>query len=137
MKLIKHDSFFSDPWTDLDRLLESSFPELYQWSPVRGGRSRSIPLDLYEEADQRVVRMELPGVRKNDMEIELENAVLTIRATRKEKENGEESEIRLNRSVTVGDDVNADKVTAQLENGILTISLPKREQAKPKQITIS
>lgn len=138
MKLIKHDSFFSDPWTDLDRFLEGSFPELYQWSPRRTeGRDRSIPLDLYEDAEQRVVRMELPGIRKKDIEIELENAVLTVRARRVEKENGTESEIRLSRSVTVGDDVNADKVSAELENGLLSIRLPKQEQAKPKQITIA
>lgn len=138
MKLIKHDSFFSDPWTDLDRFIESSFPELYQWSPLRtSGRNRSIPLDLYEDAEARIVRVELPGVSKKAIEVELENAVLTVRAVRKERENGEESETRLGRSVTVGDDVNADKVEASLENGILTIRLPKQEQAKPKQITIS
>jgi HSP20 family protein len=138
MKLIKHDSFFNDPWTDLDRLFESSFPELYQWSPLRQtGRDRSLPLDVYEDDNHRYVRLEVPGVAKGDIEIELENAVLSVRAKREEKAEGESTTINLSRSVTVGDDVDPDKVKASLENGMLTIELPKREQAKPKQITIA
>jgi HSP20 family protein len=138
MKLIKHDSFFNDPWTDLDRLFESSFPELYQWSPLRqSGRDRSLPLDVYEDANHRYVRLEVPGVAKGDIEIELENAVLSVRAKREDKTEGESTTINLSRSVTVGDDVDPDKVKASLENGMLTIELPKREQAKPKQITIA
>lgn len=138
MKLIKHDSFFNDPWTDLDRLFESTFPELYQWSPLRQtGRDRSLPLDVYEDEDNRYVRMEIPGVAKGDIEIELENAVLSVRAKREEKAGEESTTINLNRSVTVGDDVNPEHVKASLDNGMLTIELPKREQAKPKQITIA
>lgn len=138
MKLIKRDSFFNDPWTDLDRLFESSFPELYQWSPLRQtGRDRSLPLDVYEDANNRTVRLEVPGVPKGNIEIELENAVLAVRAKREEKNNGEKTTINLSRSVTVGDDVDPDRIKATLDNGMLTIELPKREQAKPKQITIA
>lgn len=138
MKLIKHDSFFNDPWTDLDRLFESTFPELYQWSPLRQtGRERSLPLDVYETEDSRFVRMEVPGVRKGDIDISLENAVLSVKAKRVDKSDNGESSINLSRSVTVGDDVDPDNVKASLENGILTIEMPKREQAKPKQITIA
>ena len=138
MKLIKHDSFFNDPWTDLDRLFESSFPELYQWSPLRQtGRDRSLPLDVYEDENNRTVRLEVPGVPKGNIEIELENAVLAVRAKREEKNNGEKTTINLSRSVTVGDDVDPDRIKATLDNGMLTIELPKREQAKPKQITIA
>ena len=138
MKLIKHDSFFNDPWTDLDRLFESTFPELYQWSPARRiGRERSLPLDVYEDENERVIRLEMPGVRKKDIKLELDNAVLTILAARTDKTGEEESTIELSRSVTVGDDVDPEKIKARLEDGILTVTLPKREQAKPKQITIA
>lgn len=138
MKLIKHDSFFNDPWTDLDRLLESTLPELYQWSPLRlGGRERSLPLDVFEDENERVVRLEIPGVAKKNIEIELENAVLSVRAKREEKTESGSGTIDLSRSLTVGDDVDPDKIQASLENGMLTIVLPKREQAKPKQITIA
>jgi len=138
MKLIRHDSFFNDPWTDLDRLFESTFPELYQWNPLRlGGPVRSLPLDVYETDQERVIRLEVPGVRKKDIELELENAVLSVRAKRVDKTESGESAIDLSRSVSVGDDIDPDKIHAQLDNGILTIRLSKREHAKPKQITIS
>jgi len=138
MKLIRHDSFFNDPWTDLDRLFESTFPELYQWNPLRlGGPARSLPLDVYETENDRVIRMEVPGVRKKDIEIELENAVLSVRAKRQDKGESGESMVELSRSVSVGDDIDPEKIKAHLENGILTLNLPKREHAKPKQITIS
>jgi len=138
MKLIKHDSFFNDPWTDLDRLFESTFPELYQWSPLpRAGRERSLPLDVYEDENERVVRLEIPGVPKKDIELELDNAVLSVRAKREQKTDSGTTSIDLSRSLTVGDDVDPERINANLENGMLTIVLPKREQAKPKQITIA
>lgn len=138
MKLIKHDSFFNDPWTDLDRLFETTLPELYQWSPLRiGGRVRSLPLDVYEGDNERVIRLEMPGVKKKDIQIELENAVLSVEAKRHETTESGESSVELSRSVSVGDDIDAEKIKAHLENGILSITLPKREHAKPKQITIS
>ncbi len=138
MKLIRHDSFFNDPWTDLDRLFESTLPELYQWNPWRqGATTRSLPLDVYETDSERVIRLEVPGVRKKDIAIELENAVLSVKAKRVDKTEGGESSIDLSRSVSVGDDVDPDNIKAQLENGILTVRLHKREHAKPKQITIS
>ena len=138
MKLIKHDSFFNDPWTDLDRLFETTLPELYQWSPLRiGGRVRSLPLDVYEGDDERVIRLEMPGVKKKDIQIELENAVLSVEAKRIEETESGESSIELSRSVSVGDDIDPEKIKARLENGILSITLTKREHAKPKQITIS
>jgi HSP20 family protein len=137
MKLIRHDSFFNDPWTDLDRLFESTLPELYQWSPWRlSGRERSLPLDVYENDNERVVRLEIPGVPKKNIELELENAILSVRAKREEKDNGESTTIDLSRSISVGEDIDPEKIQANLDNGILTIVLPKHEQAKPKQITI-
>ena len=137
MKLIKHDSFFNDPWTDLDRLFEATLPELYQWSPLRmADRTRSLPLDVYEGEDERVIRLEMPGVKKKDITIELDNAVLSVEAKRIEKTEDEESSFELSRSVSVGEDIDPNKIKAHLENGILTIALPKREHAKPKQITI-
>lgn len=138
MRLVKHDSFFNDPWTDLDRLFENTFPELYQWNPMRGtDRTRSIPLDVYERDEERLVRLELPGIHKGDIRLELENAVLSVHATRKEEVDGQEQAIELSRSLTVGEDVDAEKVSAQLANGILNIHLPKKEHAKPRQISVS
>lgn len=138
MKLIKHDSFFTDPWTDLDRLFEATLPELYQWSPLRAaGQGRSLPLDVYETDDERGIRLEMPGVHKKDISIELDNAVLAVEAKRVEKTVDGERTLELSRSVSVGDDIDPSKIKAHLENGILAVKLPKREHAKPKQITIN
>ena len=110
MKLIKHDAFFNDPWTDLDRLFESTLPELYQWSPLRlGGRVRSLPLDVYEGENERVIRLEMPGVKKKDITIELDNAVLSVSAKRVEKSDAGETVVELSRSASVGEDINPDK----------------------------
>ena len=137
MNLIKYEPFRNDPWSDLDRLFESSFPELLGWRPARAGFGRSIPMDFYEEDDKRVARFELPGFRNKDIELELENAVLSVKAKRdKDARSGREAE-ELQRTVTVGDDVDPENVRAKFENGLLTVELPKREQAKPRQITIS
>ncbi len=137
MNLIKYEPFRNDPWNELDRLFETSFPELFGLRPGRAGIGRSIPLDLYEEEDKRVVRFELPGFRNEDIELELENAVLSLKAKRdKNARTGQEAE-ELSRTVTVGDDVDPEHVRATFENGLLTVELPKREKAKPRQIKIA
>lgn len=139
MKLIKYEPFQNDPWTDLDRMFENNFPELFGWRP-RGTNlafGQTIPLDLYEDKEQRVVRMELPGIRREDISMELENAVLSVKAKReKDAETGREA-LELQRSVTVGDDIDPDNISAKLEDGLLTVQLPKREQSKPRAITVS
>lgn len=138
MKLIKHDSFFNDPYTDLEKLFESTFPELYQRGTMRKPyREGSLPLDVYETKESRFVRVEIPGVKKKAIEISMENAVLEIKAVRQIQDGEKESSINLGRSITVGDDIDSDNVKARLEDGILTIELPKREQAKPRQIDIA
>ncbi|MEX0321301.1 MAG: Hsp20/alpha crystallin family protein [Puniceicoccaceae bacterium] len=135
MKLIKHDAFFSDPWTDLDRFLETTLPELANWNSLRFNNfGRSIPLDVYETEGERVIRLELPGFKRKEIELELENSVLTVTAERKDKKS--DSKVHMNRSISIGDDVDTEKVNAELSNGILEIHMPKQEQAKPRQITI-
>lgn len=138
MKLIKYDTFFNDPWNELDRLFEQSLPELYDWVPNRRGwRLNALPMDAFETDTDRVIRMELPGVKKSEIEIELENAVLTVKATRHDKVNGEEHATELSRSATVGDDIETDQISAKLEDGILEIHLPKKEPARTRQITVN
>ena len=138
MKLIKYEPFFNDPWTDLDRLFERTLPELYQWNPYRFDRSvRSLPLDVYDTDEKRIVQIEVPGVNKKDIELELENAVLSVKAIRHEQNEDSASQQTLTRTVSVGDDIDPDKIQASLRDGILTIELAKREQSKPRQISIS
>jgi HSP20 family protein len=137
MKLIKYDTFFTDPWSELDRLFENNLPELYDWTPLgRGMRGHRLPMDAYETDSDRVVRLEVPGVKKADVAIELENAVLTVKAKRIESGESGERTIELSRSVTVGDDIETEQISASLEDGVLKIKLPKKEPARTRQITV-
>jgi len=79
------------------------------------------------------VRAELPGVSREAINVEMVDGYLTVNATRKE---GEES-FSLTRSVSIPEAVQADKVAATYENGVLTVTLPKQEKAKPRKIAIN
>lgn len=139
MRLIKYDNRYNDALSELDRFFDRTFGSF----PVFPGMltqddPRGFRVDLNHDADNYYVLAELPGVDKKDVNIELENAVLTISGERKSGgEDAGESTFRFSRSITVGDDVIADKVKAKLDNGILTVTLPKREERKPRMISVS
>jgi HSP20 family protein len=105
------------------------------WSPA---------LDLYQNNDNVVAVIELPGMRKEDIEISLHDGTLTISGERKsEPSNGEKAERteryvgKFRRSITLPTRVNANKVIATYRDGILTVTLPKAEEAKPRQIQVT
>jgi HSP20 family protein len=120
------------PWngfeTDIDRLFESALADFT--SPASAPR---FPVDLYEDKDNTFVRAELPGVNREAINVEMVDGYLNISASRKQ---GEES-FSLSRSVAIPEAVQADKVSAAYENGVLTVTLPKQEQAKPRKIAIT
>ena len=101
-------------------------------------------LDLYQDNDNVVPTVELPGMRKEDIDISLNDGVLTIAGERQnslgEGENAERTERfsgKFRRSITLPSRVDAGKVSASYKDGILTVTLPKAEEAKPRQIQIS
>ena len=102
--------------------------------PALGGQ---FPVDLYEDKDNTYVRAELPGVERDAISVEMVEGSLSIQASRKEKTADGESSVSFNRLVSIPDEVDAAKVTASYENGILTVSLPRREESKPKKINVS
>ncbi len=105
---------------------------------------REIPIDLYEEKDDVVVKAELPGIDKGAIEVTLSERRLTIAAERKrEAEFGERGRYvaeraygRLIRSLELPSDVQGDRVKASLENGVLEIRLPKTEAAKRREVKV-
>lgn len=119
------------PWagleSEIDRLFDTAFADAATSAAPR------FPIDLYEDKDNLYVRAELPGIARDAINIEMIEDYLTLSATRKE---GDES-FSLNRSIAVPESVDAEKVRAALEHGVLTVTLPKREQAKPRKINIS
>ncbi len=142
MKLIKYDNSSLDPFTNLDRWLDDAFFSLdrnpfYNRFLTKEGSSNQLPVNLYEDKDNYYVTAELPGLSKKDVKIELENAVLSISGERKIKKGENETVFSFSRSITVGDDVNGPKVKANMQNGVLTVTLPRQEERKPRSITVS
>jgi len=102
-------------------------------------------LDLVEKENETVVVAELPGVKKEGIKITFENNVLTISGSRQPNEIGEKANFILNelrsgdfsRSIKFGQDVDTTKMSAEMNNGILTITLPKAESVKARVININ
>jgi HSP20 family protein len=127
---------------ELDRLFNFSLPgttgkgEWFGWAPA---------LDLIQDKDEVQVRVELPGMKKEEIGISLHEGVLTISGERKREEEKKEGELfrseryfgKFQRSISLPSAVDAKKVKATYKDGILTVSLPKAEEAKPKQIEVS
>jgi HSP20 family protein len=102
------------------------------------------PVDIFETKDRMVLKAELPGFDENQIHLRFEDGILSLEGERKfEKESGEENYHRVERSYgkfirsfTIPTSVDGEKISASFANGILTVSLPKREETKPKQIRI-
>lgn len=126
------------PWsgfeTEVDRWFENALADFGD-----SASSTRVPVDLYEDKENAYVRAALPGVNRDEIGVEVADGQLTITATRKPSENGASSEqsFTLTRSITLPAEVQVDRVTAAYENGILSVTLPKREEAKPKRITVA
>jgi HSP20 family protein len=103
------------------------------------------PVDIYETGDSLVLKAELPGINPDDVEIRVEDNTLYLKGERKfAKEVEEENLHRVERSYgtftrtfALPNTINADKVKAEYENGVLTLIMPKREEAKPRNIKIN
>ncbi len=120
--------------TEIDRLFETALSDFSgTTSPSR------FPVDLYEDKANTYVRAELPGLNRDDINVELTDGVLTIAASRMTPatEGKAEESFSFSRTVNVTDEVQADKVSAAFENGVLTVTLPKREEVAPKKVTVA
>jgi HSP20 family protein len=118
---------YRSPWTGFDREINSLFASAFADGP------RPIPVGVQEDKDNLQVSAELPGVDRADINVELLDETLTLTATRKQ---GEET-VSFERSFSLPFAVQADKVNATYENGILRLTLPKAEAAKPRKIAIN
>jgi HSP20 family protein len=123
------DSFFRSGWTEDTSLAPAV------WSPAT---------DIAEDDTGYSVKVELPGVRKEDVRITMENAVLTIRGEKKQEKESKRNNVHrveraygsFQRSFTLPSSVKSEKIEATFADGILTITLPKAEEARPKQIDV-
>ena len=134
-----------------DSLLQNHMNRLFEnawkgWPGDALGTSNwNPPVDIYESEGELTVNLDLPGVDPDNVEVSVENNVLTIRGERRfeekqDKENYhrvERSYGSFARSFTLSTRVDADKIRANYNAGVLTITLPKAEAAKPKKIQIA
>jgi HSP20 family protein len=128
---------------EIDRLFESPLAEFARASQVLSGWTAS--LDLHEDKDSFVVKADLPGMKREDIEVSLHEGSLSISGERKSEEKHKDADVyraerffgRFQRTVALPTPVAADKVKASYKDGVLTITLPKTEEAKPKYIDVN
>jgi HSP20 family protein len=124
---------------EIDRLFEAPLArtsEFLGWTPA---------FDVYEDKDNFVVKAELPGMKKEEINVSLQDGCLVISGERKGETRGECTEIyraerffgKFQRSVSLPAAVAAAQVKAEYKDGVLTVTLPKAEEAKPKQIEVN
>jgi HSP20 family protein len=126
----------------VNRLFESSFPAkgdtsaLTSWAPA---------VDIYETENELVIKADLPDVNEHELDVRVENNMLTIGGERKfEEKVKEEDYLRIersygsfSRSFSLPNTVNTETIKAEYKNGVLTVELPKRAESKPKQVKIN
>jgi HSP20 family protein len=142
MKLVRWDPFreFLTMSNRLNRTIDDPFiqhPEASfgAWAP---------PVDIFERQDHLVIRAEVPGIQKEDMDVRIENGVLTLHGERKEEKEVKDANTHLmervygsfTRSFSLPTTVDATKVTAVYKDGVLEVTVPKIETAKPKKVEI-
>jgi HSP20 family protein len=140
-----------DPFREFSTL-QDRMHRLFRESYVPEGRDEALttsqfapPVDVYEDEHNITLKVEVPGIDEKDIDVRVENNVLTVHGERKfEKEEKEENFRRVERqygsftrTFTLPSTVDAEKVQADYEKGILKIVLPKKAEAKPKQIKVN
>jgi HSP20 family protein len=132
---------------EMDRLFDVAFPALssLQHDGFFGNWQGEFPVDLYQDKDAFTVRAELPGFRKEDISVEVADGILTITGHQKTEAKSDKKdqqaatalqERSVSRAISLPENLSLDKIQAGYENGVLTVTLPKREEVKPKQNAI-
>ena len=127
----------TDPFRELDRMTEQLLN-----ATTRPG---AMPMDAYRDGDHFVIQLDLPGVDADSIDLEVERNVLTVGATRPDLPEDVQRELLVHerrsgtfsRQVFLGDTLDADNITADYADGVLTLRIPVTEQAKPRKISIA
>jgi HSP20 family protein len=128
----------TDPFRELDRLTQ-------QFLGTQGTSARPsfMPMDAWREGETFVVEFDLPGVRPDSIELDIERNVLTVKAERNAR-NGDWELIAaerprgvFSRQLLLGDNLDTEQVAASYDAGVLTVRIPVAEKAKPRKITVN
>lgn len=124
-----------DPFRDLDRVLSGS---------LRTPASAGMPMDLYRSGDHFVAHIDLPGVDPSTIDVDVEERTLTIRAERRDTTDGDVQWLSherptgtFARQLTLGYGVAPDRIEADYSDGVLTLTIPVADEAKPRKISVS
>jgi len=130
----------------MDRLFNLAFVRPFDWFTPYWGATQAMPIDVTENAEGFTIKASVPGIKPEELNINVEGNVLTIRAERKAENEDRKYEgaLRwqeryygaLERRLTLPVEVDASKAKAELEHGVLTLNLPKAESVKPKAIKV-
>ena len=131
-----------DPFTEIARLQDEMSRHLFPNERRAGGFVP--PVDIFEDKDAIYVKAELPGVKPEDVQLHVENNILTLSGERKlEKEENKEGYHRVERvygsftrSFALPNSVASDQVEAEMKDGVLNVKIPKKAQAQPKRIEV-
>jgi HSP20 family protein len=126
----------------MDRMFEDSFRAMDQWEG--GEQQASLALDVSEDQDKYTIKASIPGVNPDDVEITMNNDILTISGQSSQENEQEQGQLHLrerrfgsfSRSIRLPNAINSDHIEATCENGVLTIQLPKAEETKPRRINV-
>ena len=129
----------------MDRLFEDSFVNPMSWRTIGGGDTVNAPIDVHETADELVVTASLPGMKAEDVEITMTGQTLTLRGEFKADEEIKREQYlyrerrfgTFSRTIQLPVRVRGDQAEANFSDGILTLSIPKAEEVKPRQIRIN
>ena len=126
---------------DFEEMVERFFGDLQPGSSLT---AFAPPIDIVDRGNEIVVRADLPGMEQKDIQIELQDGVLTVRGERKEERQQEADNYRWSerwggsfmRSITLPAGVDAAKIQAQFKNGVLEVHMPKKQESAPKKIEV-
>jgi HSP20 family protein len=126
------DSWLASPFTGF-----ASLAPLFDLGRANDTASGRVESRVWEVEGSYVAEFEVPGVKKEDVKLEVQDRSLSLTATRKDRLPGSDRTFTLTRRLTLPRTVAVDKIAAQLEDGILTVTLPKVEDAQPRAITVN
>ncbi|MFG2475853.1 Hsp20/alpha crystallin family protein [Streptomyces fagopyri] len=129
----------TDPFRELDRLAQQLTGGAGTWT-----RPSTMPMDAYREGEEYVIALDLPGVAKDAIDIDVERNMLTVKAERRPVAKADDVQLELSerplgvfsRQLVLADTLDTERITADYEAGVLTLRIPIAERAKPRKIAI-
>ncbi|MCX4578406.1 Hsp20/alpha crystallin family protein [Streptomyces sp. NBC_01571] len=129
----------TDPFRELDRLAQQLTGGAGTWT-----RPSTMPMDAYREGEEYVIALDLPGVAKDAIDVDVERNMLTVKAERRPVAKADDVQLELSerplgvfsRQLVLADTLDTERITADYEAGVLTLRIPIAERAKPRKIAI-